>query len=478
MKREALEKCVTMEECIGEIIEQNVKTKESVCAKYKNRVEKKEGFYLEFNNEKNNSEFDCILFGLGYAYTKAIEANIDGNHSEFLNDSIWDSFEMSYRVLLDWVNGKYWNIYTPTNVEELVEIVFDYDKGRNVTNYLFGVVRRLAKNLLSCSAKENNNNFTVNPRKYSRHINNNKNQSWEYYYVRLDSIDEKKENDNDNKYSSNLKNNILDQFLYEQNLLPDILETNEKNVNGYLDAICQFYTDFRSKEIRALFDDDVCIDFDDKFKKFSNVVRINSNQQCKKNTSRFNIKFEKNGIYYAGDFIDFSFKLMHSHDLLEKFNMIKKAMNRNDYVGDLILDLVLSLDADIYRQFFQHLNDSRCIKYYVKSDNFELILNTILNEYRKQQERFKDIYVYNETQRKKKIEKLKNKLMSLQNDNVITMTKINVLYKDYVEEFGLNNMYTNNRQLNMYENKIDAINNLGFDIEKIGTVKYVLKNIC
>ena len=68
--------------------------------------------------------------------------------------------------------------------------------------------------------------------------------------------------------------------------------------------------------------------------------------------------------------------------------------------------------------------------------------------------------------------------MSLQNDNVITMTKINVLYKDYVEEFGLNNMYTNNRQLNMYENKIDAINNLGFDIEKIGTVKYVLKNIC
>ena len=180
---------------------------------------------------------------------------------------------------------------------------------------------------------------------------------------------------------------------------------------------------------------------------------------------------------YAGDFIDFSFKLMQSQDLCEKFNMIKKALDRNDCVGNTLMDLILDLDFEIYHQFFEHCKDSRFIKYYVKSDNFRILLDTILEEYMKKQLRFREIYCYNETQRKEKIDKLRNKLLSSRrDDNSIDTKKMNRVYFSYIEEFDLME-YNSKLQLDKIENKIIAIRNLGFEMEKINNRKYLLKEV-
>ena len=475
MNKERLVSCETKEEVIREIVRQSMVVKEKT-GYYNSKGDrcKTEGLYLRLKSNKENSNFDTLLYGFALAYTQSIEARIDGNNSEFLNDSIWDSVIMSYEILLNWINGKYSSIITPNTTEELVELIFDDSINHHVTNYLFGIMKRLAKNLLSIVKKEDNNNFTVNPRKIMVHKSGeNKQQMWEYRYVTLSSIDITRSDEDDNIYSSDLRNNILDQYLWDNDMSPNLYE-NENNVNGKLEAILQLFRPNKADRIRAIFNNEETISYKEAIDCNN---RMNLKNQEKKGISFYNLKFDENSyIIYAGDFIDFSFKLMQSQDLCEKFNMIKRALNRDDSVGNTLMDIILGLDYEIYHTFFQHLKDSKYVKYYVKSDNFRLILDMILEEYKSQQNRFRQIYVYNETQRREKINKLKSELLKLEKDNCINTTDISRVYRKYIQEFDLES-YNSYNKLNTIERKISSIRDLGFELEAMSKQKYTIKEV-
>ena len=475
MNKEKLVSCETLEQCVNEILRKSMIVNESVgFYDYKGGRSKTNGLYLKINKKKINSGFDTLVYGLVYGYLDSIEYRLEGNINEFANDSIWDAIVMVQEVMLDWANGRYCNVITPKDVEDLVDIVFDEEKSQNVCNYLFGIIKRLAKNLLFCSAKYDNNNFTVNPRKISMHTTNKKDgtQKWIYEYVELNSVD--KTYECDNIFGVDTRVNILDKYYFDNNMSTTLYES-EDNVYGKLEAILQFFNPNKREKIRKTFENEENISYKDAV---DSSCRLNLKKQCMKDASYRNVKFDKNGnILYAGDFVDFSFKLMQSQDLCEKFNMIKKALKRNDCVGNTLMDIILELDYEIYHTFFQHLKDSKYVKYYVKSEGFRVILNAILEEYKGQQNRFKEIYCYNETQRLEKIDKLRNKLLnSIRNDGSIDIVKINRVYLSYIEEFDLME-YNSKLQLNKIENKITAIRNIGFEMEKVNNRKYLLKEV-
>ena len=381
---------------------------------------------------------------------------------------------MSYEILLGWINGKYSSIITPNTTEELVEIIFDDSINHHVTNYLFGIMKRLAKNLLSIVKKEDNNNFTVNPRKIMVHKSGeNKQQMWEYRYVTLSSIDVTRNDEDDNIYSSDSRNNILDQHLWDNDMSP-VLYENENDVSGKLEAILQLFTPEKANKIRTIFNNEENVNYKEAVDCSS---RMNIKNQEKNGKSFYNLKFDENGyIAYGGDFIDFANRLMQSQDLCEKFVMIKRALNREDYVGNTLMDIILGLDYEIYHTFFQHLSDSRYVKYYVKSEGFRVVLNAILEEYEGQQNRFRKIYVYNESQRLEKIEKLKDKLLVLEENDCISMRDINRVYQSYIESFDLRE-YNSEAKLNKFENKVQAMRNIGYELEKVNARKYTLKEV-
>lgn len=473
MNKEKLVSCETLEQCVNEILRENMIINESVgFYDGKGGRGKTNGLYLKINKKKINTNFDTLTYGLIYGYLDSIEYRLEGNINEFANDSIWDAIVMIQEVLLNWVHGHYKIIY-PTTVEELIDIVFNEYKAQNVCNFLFGVVKRLAKNLLFCNSKYENNNYTVNPRKFSfKEVRDDK-QIWNYCYVQLNSVDVRNDNDN-NIFGNNLKNNILDDFYYKNNMLQNDLFESEDNAEGKLEAILQLFSKEKQDRIRAVFNNEETIGYKEAIDCSS---RVNIKKQEKKGVSFYNLKFDENGyLCYAGDFIDFSFKLMQSQDLCEKFHMIKRALNRDNSVGNTLIDIILALDYKVYHKFFQHLKDSRYVKYYVKSDNFRLILDAILEEYRGQQSRFREIFIYNESQRKNKINKLKSELLTLEKDNCINAKDVNKLYQNYINEFSLKD-YSSDYKLNTMENKITAIRNIGFELESISKQKYMLKEV-
>lgn len=472
MNKEKLVSCETLEQCVNEILIENMIISESVgCVDGKGGRGKTNGLYLKINKKKINSGFDTLVYGLVYGYLHGIEYNLDDLYNEFANDSIWDAIVMIQEVLLNWVHGHYKIIY-PTTVEELVEIVFDEFATQNICNYIFGVVKRLSKNLLAYSSKYENNNITVNPRKYSIHTCKNGQQSWEYIYMQNLSIDATR-NDNDNIFPNNTRINLLDKHYYDNNMLPTLYD-DENSVNGKLEAILQLFRPDKADRIRAIYNNEETMGYKEAV---DLNCRMNLKNQEKKGVSFYNLKFDKNGyMVYAGDFIDFSFKLMQSQNLYEKFYMIKRALNRDDNVGNTLMDIILGLDYEIYHTFFQHLSDSRYVKYYVKSDNFRVVIDTILEEYERQQNRFRQIYTYNETQRREKINKLKSELLKLEKDNCINTTDINRVYRKYIQEFDLES-YNNYNKLNTMERKISSIRNIGFELEAISKQKYMLKEV-
>ena len=159
--------------------------------------------------------------------------------------------------------------------------------------------------------------------------------------------------------------------------------------------------------------------------------------------------------------------------------MIKRALNRNDVVGDILTDIILDLDTHIYRQLFTYLRDEnkKYVKYYVKSDNFRLILDEIIEMYTKIQNRFVEIYTFNESQRKQKIKKLKKKIYNVKTyDDIITSTNINKVYNSFIEEFELRD-YISELKLMKMERKIQAFRDLGFELEAVTKQKYTIKEV-
>ena len=97
--------------------------------------------------------------------------------------------------------------------------------------------------------------------------------------------------------------------------------------------------------------------------------------------------------------------------------------------------------------------------------------------YTKIQNRFVEIYTFNESQRKQKIDKLKKKIHNVKTyDDIITSTNINKVYNSFIEEFELRD-YISELKLMKMERKIQAFRDLGFELEAVSKQKYTIKEV-
>ena len=172
-------------------------------------------------------------------------------------------------------------------------------------------------------------------------------------------------------------------------------------------------------------------------------------------------------VVYFGDFIALGRDLMKLHTLEDKFYLIKKILQNKSKSAKIIHELIIDLDTDIHVEFYTNIQDDRFIKYYVKSENFRIILDTILDEYIAQQKRVKDIYVYNETQRREKLKQIEETIEDKRDENN-RITK-----SDFVEVFTLTDnlfrLQDNCDKKNYFrklDNQLEIMKLLGFDIKR------------
>ena len=121
------------------------------------------------------------------------------------------------------------------------------------------------------------------------------------------------------------------------------------------------------------------------------------------------------------------------------------------------------------------MKDSRFAKYYVKTDNFTTILDVILDEYIAQQNRLVEIYVYNESQRKQKIQNVHNVIFKMMNEDCI-INNISEIWKCLLENFEMRYYTSKVKSLNV-ENKLKILEQFGIYITKVNSKKFIVQNI-
>ena len=406
-----IEKCTSMKEVINQIVIENYKISNETFSN-KTSVENAMGFYLYANKKQVNSGFDNLFYCFQRSFCKLMEDEKEENIK-------WDSMILMYSVLINYTDKKYKFKYVPNTVEEFIELIKDMNKSRQICKYLNGVATRLANNSLYCKRSENGNGYS--DKKYYYHTQSKPKTVKKYVYINKFELD--RTYDLDEGLSSGL--DILDKE-YLKNGQLDTIETNLEELKLAEESLfrhlieAKIVTETLYRNIQRKIEEDYKVTFSKE--QFMNKIE---------RSEEFNAVAIKNDkICFKGDFLVHGNKLMNMNSLINKFNYLKKIIDTTYYSSEIILEVIIAnLDVEVYTEFFRHLKDDRFAKYYVETDNFTLILDTILNEYSAQQKRLKDIYTYNETQRKKKIEKLKE-LMKVKNN-------LKSMWEVFLNEFHL-----------------------------------------
>lgn len=430
MDRSRLETCNSLEDCINEIWEQNYI-----------REENENGFYLRANSRLNNSHFDIL-----FIYAEKIFSEVTKEDND---EAKKDGMLMMYNILKKWLGRELKFKYVPESVPELIALMYDLEKSKETCKYLCGVLDRMTKNLLYASKDKNS---------YSRNVYCTSNgEAKDYTNVNMFELDKTYNNNGEevNGYdifeAERYKNGIYNEKYEEENVYRFIY----KNV-------C---TDRDREQIEKKLD---------MGSSYKCGVRANALIKRIEKSNYNNIEAKDGKLVSCGNYLSFGYELMKSNDLLEKFEMIKRVINSRSRVGEIVLDLIIDLDVKIYRQFFQHLKDNRYVKYYVRSDNFREILDVLLDEYSMQQKRLKDIYCYNESQRRDKIRIIKEMFSEYCDDsNIIDKNNFTKVYNKLVEIFKMNR-YISKEELRKVNTKIRLFGEFGFNIERLDNGKYRL----
>lgn len=407
MNFSAIERCETFIDVINEILCQNYRISTETFNN-KSCVENAQGFYLYANKEQVNSAFDNIYFCFECTFCKLMEDREENTK--------WDSVMLMYQVMINYVNKKYKFKYVPNTVAEFVELIKDMNKSKQICKYLNGVASRLAGNSLYCKRSENG----YSDKKYYHHIQSKPKTVKQYVYINKFELDRTYDLDTDG-FSSGI--DVLDIENMKYNRI-DTVEENVKDLQFAEESLIKHLIESKIITERALKNIQRTLEEED-YKIILSRQQVMSKIENNRDFNAVAIKNDK--IYYGGDFLTHANKLMHMSSLIEKFNFLKKIINSD---SSIILDLITDLDTEVYTEFFRHLKDDRFAKYYVETDNFTLILDTILNEYSAQQQRLRDIYTYNETQRKEKVKKLREIMKD--------MNSLKKMWEAFMQEFNLN----------------------------------------
>lgn len=454
MDRLKLERCTNVEEIAKELWRQNYKISEidGECGKYDEG--KLYGFYLKPIKNVVNTSFDIYFKICSDVYCRTI--------NEFDEGRRYDGAVMAYEVLLLWLNGKYTNFkYIPSTCEEFIEMIFDKDKAQEITKYLVGVVQRLTRNALYCSREKS----SISETKYWTH-----DAERQYYtdVIKVD-IDRPYEYGQDGGFETN-SHRILDEFLLKENK-----STSIKSVEDELFAIDEeecgvyryLYNNLLSQKNRVLVDES----------KTDGNTNYYIRKKLDNKIDRYNaiVLDENKRVIFGGNFLDFGYEFMVS-SRLNKFNTIKEILKNNNITSDILIDCIYNIDMEIIKEFVYILkiNDIEKIESYCNSENFGVIIDSILNEYFIKQNRLKEMYLFGECERLEKIELVEEYIRGLERkDGVLLVMDINKIftYTLKVYQLRLENKYTKT-ELKDVSRKLEVLYELGFVFEEVKNKVY------
>ena len=379
MDKVLLERCTNLQEIAKEIWKQSYRIRK-IGEEYGKHEEGSNlyGFYLRPIDTIINTPFDIYFKVASDSYCKII--------NEFDEGRRYDGAVMAYEVMLNWLEGKYKFKYIPSTCEEFIEMIFDEEKASEITKYLCGVVQRLTRNALYCSKTKS----SISETKYYTH------DTERTYYVDVikTEIDKPYIYGQGENFEFN-SHKILDEYLLKENKSTNVeneifgIDETEEGIYKYL------YNNLLSERNRAKID--------------NNIKDNNRNHYIRKRLERdidnYNtIAFHNGKLKWGGNFLDFAVKFMQV-DCCNKLELLKKNMSGNTTISSILIDCIYSLDTNILKEFVKMINSTNVEerKEYCRSNNFKIIIDTVLEEYFKHQSKIKDIYLYNENERLKKV---------------------------------------------------------------------------
>ncbi|MBP3707065.1 MAG: hypothetical protein J6J36_00405 [Clostridia bacterium] len=443
MNFEKLSQCKTLEDCVKEILVQNYSVYK-IGKKQNDAVKDIEGFYIRANNDIENTALDILFITTERMFLNVMEEKDN-------EDMKRDSMILTYEVLINYVEGKYTNFhYQVKTVEDFVALAKDRNKSEELGKYISGCVQRLAKNMLYQRKDKN----AYSQKKWYCHATGTKKTKNIYFYNEYFYLDRKYTLDEnissgydllDAEYCKNGKYDVLEDevFSLERDtmmgkIFEDILTDSERNrINE------RIATQNKQSVSRGML--------------MKRIENSNDNTLAVKDAI----------LCYGGDFLSFGDKLFNENNLIRKFFLIKKAIN-SDKIGEILLELITDLDYSIYKQLFEHLKNSSFVRYYVVTDNFRIILDTIMNEYISQQNRLKEIYLYNESERREKVKKIRDLMLK---EELFSLREVT---QEFFDTFKLKLYYTQS-ELSKLEVRLNLIKDfLGLELERKGK-KYRVK---
>ena len=448
MNYDNIRNCQSLNEAILEIMLQNynIKTEQYVD---KNTANNLQGLYLLSNNNIQNTIFDVWFHICEIQYCKLLE-----DKSE---DTKKGSMILCLEVLQNWILGIYKILY-PHSIEELIEIMSDEDKSEFVTRYLRGVCNRLANN--SLYYKLNGDNNTISSKKYYIHEKGHKKTKNTYIYLDWFYLDLVYSDGYDGLSTGY---DILDIEEYKNQTLETceklVFKESSTSVFEYL-MHKKIITASNVQSIQRKLEEKVRVSIPSATT-YINKIKERNDEELEA------VTIKNNKIVYGGDFVAFGRKLMKLNTLEDKFFLIKKILQSRGDIARIIHDLITDLDTQVHVEFFTNIEDTRYVKYYVKSDNFRLILDVILNEYIAQQQRLKDIYCYNETQRREKLKQIEDALEKAKSkeSGLIDKSDVTEIF-DMTNALFLLDTQFSKQHLKVLKNKLEIMNVLGFNLTK------------
>ena len=444
MDKVLLERCMNLQEIAKEIWKQSYRIRK-IGEDYGKHEEGSNlyGFYLRPIDITINTPFDIYFKVASDSYCRII--------NEFDEGRRYDGAVMAYEVMLNWLEGKYKFKYIPSTCEEFIEMIFDEEKASEITKYLCGVVQRLTRNALYCSKTKS----SISETKYYTH------DKERTYYTDIIKVEiDKPYTWTDGQEEAN-SHKIVDEHLMNNNKTTTVedeifgIDEVEEGLYKYL------YNNLLTEKNRMKID--------------NNIKDNNRNHYIRKRLARdidsYNsIVFNKDGVLkFGGNFLDFG-KTFMSTDLYSKLELLKVNMKNNTATANILVDCIYELDVNILKEFVQILKckDVSKVKRYCNGRSFRIIVDCILDEYFAHQRKIKEIYLYNESERQKKVKEVEKLIRSLErSDGTIGVVELKKIFDFVAEVYQINFEGIRKRELTSIEFKLDTMKKLGYVFVKV-----------
>ena len=439
------ERCVNIQEIAKEIWKQNYRIRkigEDDYGKYE-EGSNLYGFYLRPIDVIINTPFDIYFKVASDSYCRII--------NEFDEGRRYDGAVMAYEVMLNWLEGKYKFKYIPSTCGEFIEMIFDEEKASEITKYLCGVVQRLTRNALYCSKTKS----SISETKYYTH---DKERTYYTDVVKVE-IDKPYTWGIEGQQEAN-SHRIVDEHLMNNNKATTVeeeifgIDEVEEGLYKYL------YNNILTEKNRMKID--------------NNIKDNNRNHYIRKKLARdvdsYNSIVFKDGVLkFGGNFLDFG-KTFMSTDLYSKLELLKVNMKNNTATANILVDCIYELDVNILKEFVQILKckDVEKVKRYCNGRSFRIIVDCVLDEYFSHQRKIKEIYLYNESERQKKVREVEGLIRSLERkDGTIGVIELKKIFDFVVEVYKINFEGIRKRELISIEFKLGTMKELGYVFVKV-----------